>query len=236
MGPAISAMRALVKNDDKEKENTAKQDLEILQKMVDSVLDKYEHHIDATFLNPAATAKTEIPGIRALRKERFSTAQVSDKPTEEVGKAIDGLFSIGDEGVKAEDALKKGFKSIVKTALNIFLGHTEIGQHEETKYFIYMLNNAVVRLDLKLFKWNFIGKGFSDNYKSVLGYYVCISIVDVKILKTPEFVFLVSQYANAAGIETEEQTELYIEKMGKLYTRARKFAKEAGGDDHDEYR
>jgi len=149
------------------------------------------------------------------------------QPSETIGDAIDGFFDIGNDGVKTSDALKKGFKSVVKGALDVFLGNTEAGQKEETKYFVYMHNNAVVRLDIKLFRWNFSGKGFSDTYESVLGYYVCLSVVDVKILKTPEFVYLVSQYASGK----EEETTKYIDQMTKLYARARKFAKDSEGAD-----
>jgi hypothetical protein len=53
-------------------------------------------------------------------------------------------------------AEKNGFsfllQSIVKGALDVFLGHTEAGQLEEAKYFIYMHNNAVVRLDVMVSK------------------------------------------------------------------------------------
>lgn len=71
---------------------------------------------------------------------------------------------------ETDDTLKKGFevrlafscrqskglsfllKSIVKGALNTFLCNTEDGPKEETKYFIYMHDNAVVRLDVKVSK------------------------------------------------------------------------------------
>jgi hypothetical protein len=226
MGIAISAMRNALKAGDDAEAVKSKQNLEILQKLVDAQLDKYEAALDAAFLNPTAAAKTEVPGIRALRKQRFSTANVSDKPSDKIGDAIDSFFNIGGEGVKTDDALRVGFKSVVKGALDAFLGNTESGQKEESKYFVYMYNNAVVRLDVKLWRWNFAGKGFSDNYQSVFGYFTCMSVVDVKALKTSEFVFLITEYVGGKG---EEATK-YIDEMTKLYTRARKFAKEEEGN------
>ena len=47
MGQAISAARDEVKEIDKTAEDKAKQDLEILEKMVDNVLDKYEANLNA---------------------------------------------------------------------------------------------------------------------------------------------------------------------------------------------
>lgn len=39
-------------------------------------------------------------------------------------------------------------QKIVSSALSAFMGNTEVGQHKEEKYFIYMQHNAVVRLDV----------------------------------------------------------------------------------------
>jgi hypothetical protein len=53
---------------------------------------------------------------------------------------------------------KKGFsfllQIIVKGSLDAFLANTEAGQKEETKYFIYVHNNSVIRLDVKVSKSN----------------------------------------------------------------------------------
>jgi hypothetical protein len=47
MGAAISAAREAISAADKAAEEKAKQDLDILQKMVDAQLDKYEAQLDA---------------------------------------------------------------------------------------------------------------------------------------------------------------------------------------------
>ena len=47
MGPAISAMRTALKAGDEAEAVKTKQNLEILQKLVDAQLDKYEAHLDA---------------------------------------------------------------------------------------------------------------------------------------------------------------------------------------------
>lgn len=79
---------------------------------------------------------------------------------------------------------------LVTDALNIFMGRTEVGQHTEQRYFIFVQRNAVVRLDvmvctqaldlislatwktnspLKLWRWNFAGAGFSNNVQGAIG-------------------------------------------------------------------
>ena len=84
------------------------------------------------FLNPDATAKTEVPGIRALRRTKFSTCEISENVfssqilpssladqmlTEtslqvdaDVNKAIDNFFGAAKGGDKTKDKILDGFK------------------------------------------------------------------------------------------------------------------------------
>ncbi|KAJ5599895.1 hypothetical protein N7450_000962 [Penicillium hetheringtonii] len=100
MGQVISAIRESVREADKVAEEKAKQDLDILQKLVDSKLNQFQHELNERFLNPDATSKTQVPGIRALRWERRSLTNISDKVVE--------FFSAGGE--KTSEAVKDGFK------------------------------------------------------------------------------------------------------------------------------
>ncbi|CAF9940673.1 MAG: hypothetical protein HETSPECPRED_002484, partial [Heterodermia speciosa] len=90
-------------------------------------------------------------------------------PANEIGGAIDSFFGAASGSGDAKDQILTGFKKAVGAALNIFLGNTSAGQKDETKYFVYMHHNAIVRMDVKLWRWNFEGHGFSDTYQSVLG-------------------------------------------------------------------
>ena len=47
MGPAISALRKAITAPDREAEEQAKQDLDILQRLVDTKLDEYEAALNA---------------------------------------------------------------------------------------------------------------------------------------------------------------------------------------------
>ncbi|KAH7158354.1 hypothetical protein DER46DRAFT_685386 [Fusarium sp. MPI-SDFR-AT-0072] len=218
MGQAISAARSAIKEADEAANVKAKQDLDVLAKALDSQLNEFEAKIDAKFLNPASTEKLEIPGNRALRKVRYSEVKVKDAPSKDISGAVDEFFSIGNSGVDTKSAVLGGFKKIVHSALNAFMGNTEVGQHKEEKYFIYMQHNAVVRLDVMLWRWNFSGKGFSDKCESAYGYIICTSIVDVAALKTSEFVFLISEYAG----DDESEVVKYAAKMEKMYDAARR--------------
>ncbi|KAI4212958.1 MAG: hypothetical protein LQ349_009309, partial [Xanthoria aureola] len=159
-------------------------------------------------------------------------------PADGITGAIASFFgAAGGDDTKGQ--LLNGFKKTVTTALNVFLGNASAGQKDESKYFVYMHHNAIVRVDVKLWRWNFVGSGFSDTYKSVMGYIICLSVIDIAVLKTAEFVYLISEYAvsiqlyylgdRAKGTdfrdrEGDSETEVaqYCEAMGKMYSAARK--------------
>ncbi|KAJ5242601.1 uncharacterized protein N7469_000928 [Penicillium citrinum] len=232
MGQVISAIRESVREADKVAEEKAKQDLDILQKLVDSKLNQFQHELNERFLNPDATSKTQVPGIRALRWERRSLTNISDKvvePADSIGDTVDQFFSAGGE--KTSEAVKDGFKGVVKTALNVFLSNTEVGEFSEEKFFVYMVHNTIIRVDVKLWRWNFAGEGFSSKYKSVLGFLLdvmCISAVDPSKLHTAEFIYLISEYAG----DEEENVNKYIDTMQKMYAAARKMKQNGRIADH----
>ncbi|RSL86022.1 hypothetical protein BHE90_015678 [Fusarium euwallaceae] len=217
MGQAITTVRGSLKLADEEARTKAEQDLDVLAQLCRSSLDEFEAKVDAKFLNPDTTQKIDVPGIRALRKTRYSNVIVKDavEPNKSVGDAVDDFLSTG---TKTEDAVKEGFKKVVTSALRPFMERTEVGQHKEEKYFIYVMHNAVIRLDVMLWRWNFTSKGFSNIYESALGYLICTSVVDVTALKTSEFVFLISEYAG----DEEEEVVKYTQRMEKIYDAARR--------------
>lgn len=218
MGQAITTVRSSIKLADEEARAKAEQDLDVLNQLCSSSLNEFEAKLEAKFLNPDATQKVDVPGIRALRKARYHNLIVKDEPNQSIGDAFDDFFSIGTGGSKTGDAVKEGFKEVVTSALGSFMERTDVGQHKEEKYFIYVMYNAVIRLDVMLWRWNFVGKGFSDKYESALGYLVCTSVVDVGALKTSEFVFLISEYTG----DQEENVIKYIQKMQQTYDAARR--------------
>ncbi|KAJ4149725.1 hypothetical protein NW754_001159 [Fusarium falciforme] len=230
MGQAIMTVRSSLKLADEEARAKAEQDLDVLNQLCSSSLNEFEAKLEAKFLDPDATQKVDVPGIRALRKTRYHNLIVKDEPNKSIGDAFDDFFSTGTGGPNTGDTVKEGFKvpssscsldvranhslawqKVVTSALGPFLERTDVGQHKEEKYFIYVMHNAVIRLDVMLWRWNFAGKGFSDKYESALG-------LDVSALKTSEFLFLISEYAG----DQEEEVVKYTQKMQQIYDAARR--------------
>ncbi|RSL92893.1 hypothetical protein CEP52_013563 [Fusarium oligoseptatum] len=78
MGQAITTVRDSLKLADEEARTKAEQDLDVLAQLCRSSLDEFEAKLDAKFLNPDRTQKIDVPGIRALRKTRYSNVIVQD--------------------------------------------------------------------------------------------------------------------------------------------------------------
>ncbi|KAI1408585.1 hypothetical protein F5Y13DRAFT_194252 [Hypoxylon sp. FL1857] len=192
MGASISAVYEDVSAAEEQERQKARQDLEVLQKAVQYKLDQFENKLHERFLNPDSVAKTQVPGLRALRMSRYSNVGIRGAPEENVAGAIDSYLGTGKTRLNNEASLKDGFKKIVSEALKEILSTTEAGEHEKDAFFVYVQHNSVIRLGVMLWRWNFIGKGFSDKYENVL------------------------------GCDSEEEVLKYIETMSRIYSCARK--------------
>ncbi|KAH6885563.1 hypothetical protein BKA70DRAFT_1236966 [Coprinopsis sp. MPI-PUGE-AT-0042] len=226
MGAAISAFRdGLHELDDKEKART-KEQLDFLVKAANSKLDKYQNDLDDMFTDPATVEKRMVPGIRALRWERGYRVSVSEEAGEGLNDVVDGFFGMIKEGTsektdaeQKKDAVVGGFKKIVGGALKTILGNRNAGEQEEQKFFIFMKQNAVIRIDVKIWRYNFSGQGIMANTENVFCYIFCTSVVDSAKLKMDEFSYLLSEYAGDDGVQA------YVEKLIEVWTSIAKMQK-----------
>ncbi|KAI1454297.1 hypothetical protein F4805DRAFT_477657 [Annulohypoxylon moriforme] len=214
MGAAISTVYAGLSDADEQERQRTRQDLEVLQRAVAHKLDQFDSKITEMFLNSESVSRAQVPGLRALRKSRYASVGVKGNSFEDVSKAIDDYLSTSG----TQQDIRDGFKKLVFNSLRGILSATSAGEHEEQKFFVYVQHNAVVRLDVMLWRWNFTGKGFSDKYENAFGYIICTSVVDVTTLKTAEFVYLISEYAG----DSEEEVVKYVKAMEDIYSRSRK--------------
>ena len=65
---------------------------------------------------------------------------------EEAGKMIDAFCS---------DEVRKGMKTILTQGANILFGNRSVGESEHAQMFVYWEHNALVRLDMYHWKYEF---------------------------------------------------------------------------------
>ncbi|KAG8925229.1 hypothetical protein FRC02_009820 [Tulasnella sp. 418] len=208
MGAAVSAFRESILSSEKKNKEEIKQQLDFLVKAVESKLDAYQSALEDMFQDPNSVSSKQIPGIRAVRYERGYRVSVSKNAQEGIGEVVDAFFGAAETGMKG---VVDGFKKVVGTALNAILGNDQAGQQEDQKFFVFMKNNAIIRIDIKMWRYNFSGKGVMAESENVFCYVFCLSVVDHYKLTLDELTFLFTEFAGDA------QVEAYIDHLCNIW-------------------
>ncbi|KAK4692046.1 hypothetical protein P7C71_g5083, partial [Lecanoromycetidae sp. Uapishka_2] len=207
MGAAASAVANLLDHS-KEDEAKAKEQLELMMKLADARLDTFEGELKSMFLDHESAMKTSVPGKRALRFERHVS------PGAGVENAVDAFFGASDTGTKG---VLEGFKNVVKTGLSTILGDTSAGESYDKKFFVCVKHNAIIRVDMYTYKYNFSSQGVISNHKNILAYILCISVVDHRDVTVDEMIYLASEFAGDGTVGPSSGFQVYLEMIMKTW-------------------
>lgn len=122
-----------------------------------------------------------------------------------ISSAVDTFFA-GKDG-----AVKNGIHSLVTTAVNAILGNSSMGEQLDNKTFIALEHNAIVRVDVKFWRYNFSDKGVIGNTQNVFCYSFGRSVVDHTAVPIDVLINLVSAEIG------DDAAAAYLEKMEKIY-------------------
>ncbi|KAK3316021.1 hypothetical protein B0H66DRAFT_640921 [Apodospora peruviana] len=207
-----TAMSALLTND--EKEAKAKEQLELMMRLADARLDTFEAELNRMFLDKDSAKKTSVPGRRALRFERHVQVDAESTPGEGVEKAVDAFF--GAANTEQESALE-GFKAVVKAGLSAILGDSSAGESYDKKFFVCIKHNAIIRVDMYTYKYNFKNRDVVDTHKNVLAYILCISVVDHRDVTVDELIYLASEFAGDGAVGPDSAYQTYLGSLMKTW-------------------
>ncbi|KAJ1309330.1 hypothetical protein OPQ81_004991 [Rhizoctonia solani] len=143
------------------------------------------------FADKTEIARHSVPGNRAIRWVREYTVGVSKNPSDAVSGAVDSFFEAAGGRGGAKDNVVNGFKHI--------------------KFFVFVQHNAIIRLDVKLWRYNFSSSGIVANEENVLCYIICSSVVDRSVLTFDEMVYLLSEHAGDGDVEA------YIDSLARIW-------------------
>ncbi|KAH6994889.1 hypothetical protein EDB80DRAFT_897189 [Ilyonectria destructans] len=207
---SVASKEAKLSNDADKSEQ-----LLIMSKLIDSKLNEYQHELNESFFNLDARANPVLMINKVLRWERHAGFSISGEFNDSVDQEIDRVLGpINDD---KEKPILNGFKGVVKSALMAFLGQAGGGESTHEEYFIHILHNSLMRVDLKFFRWDFTSSGMSRTHKSCLGYLACLSNVDTSQLTSDDFVYILSESVR----NDNEYTSQYIDAMRKAYDQVR---------------
>lgn len=177
-----------------EEEARLREQFTFLQKMAKAKSQNFETELKM-MLSSDTIGQVEIVGKRAFRYYNCQHVNISETCDDAICDAIDDFFK-GKEGVKS------GFQKIVKQGISGLIGDTSIGENEEHMFFVYPENNAVVRVDVKAYKYTFTSKGvLAKDVENVFVYTMAKSIVDHKSLSQDELLYMVTEMAGAENAD-----------------------------------
>ncbi len=128
------------------------------------------------------------------------TVKNDDTFTKEMGSAIGDFFQGTSQGVK------DGFQTVLTTAINSLLVSTEVGERTFRKFAIITENNAILRVDVRMWKRTFVQGGMFGEWENVFVYYAAKSIVDHRKLTLDELTYYVTAMAGTNATKAEVKT------------------------------
>lgn len=163
----------------------------------------------------AASLRGEGEGIERLyivpesvmQGEYGYTVSAGQEPDDGIMAAIDSFF----KGTK--DDVKAGFKEVIKTAINVLFASTVAGEQSERKYFVTILHNAIVRVDVYFWKYYFSQKSITDDVEQAFCYVLVKSIVDHTKVSVDTLVYLISEQMD----DDLSKVKDYVEEIRSVY-------------------
>ncbi|MCJ1292386.1 hypothetical protein MMC34_003936 [Xylographa carneopallida] len=260
MGQIASAISAQLDNGG-EKEAKAKEQLELMMKLADARLDTFEAKLKTMFLDRDSSMKTSVPGRRALRFERHVRVDTQNGTSEGVDTAVDAFFGAGDTGSKGvlegfKSVVKTGLSAIlgdtsagesydekffvcIKQLRVSSLLSSPLPPIPPPATHGPMLtthphprSNAIIRVDMYTYKYNFANEGVIATHKNILAYILCISVVDHKDVTVDELIYLASEFAGDGPVGANAGFEVYLNSLMKTWNalvQIDPFARIAGG-------
>lgn len=89
-----------------------------------------------------------------------------------------------------------------------------MGEHEEKMFFIYPENFAIVRVDVKCYKYCFSSSGIIANTENVFCYTMAKSIVDHTKVTIDELLYMVTEMI---GADKLEEVKAFVKELKEVW-------------------
>ena len=175
-------------------------------------------------MKSAAIEDKNLPLVAVVDTKKFSSFRAESGVGAKVDKAVSSLF---------DGKFMGGFKSAVSTALDTFLGNATAGKQENTEFHVVFDRNALIRIDLYYYKYEFSSRKLKDHAKNMFCYVAQVAVLD--ILEINPMVTLYELSKSVGGSVSEFKEDL-IQESGACETfikQLRKLEIEQGEDDDD---
>lgn len=162
MGAALDAIKAQQEANDEK----AKEMLDVVHKMMIQKI-----AATASKMEDGAIEDKSLPIVAIVDKSEKYKIKVTEAPDKDISDGVDELLSGNFLGT---------IKSLLKVALDEFLGNTSVGESEKSDFHVVFANNSLLRLDYMIYKYDFSSKGLLEEQQNAFCYYMQVGVLDLE--------------------------------------------------------
>ncbi len=174
----------------------------------------FELELEEMFRNPQLQEGVQIVGKRAIEQYKMYSVDVEQTPTSQITDVIKKFF----EGTDA--AIQGGIIGLVELGLNTVLGNRTAGETEQSLFFIIPDKLNLIRVDVKVWRYNFTSKDIYADIDNAVCYIFTKSIIDHTTLTADELIYFISRISGGdfnKALELIDNLKVLVEKLQELY-------------------
>lgn len=191
-----------------------KEQLTLLLATARGKLGEFELELNEMFRNPASQEGVQIIGNRAFEQYKIYSVNISQTPAGNIKEVLDKFFQ------GTEQSILDGIKGLIEIGLNTILGNRIAGETEESMFFIIPDRLNLVRVDVRVWRYNFTSSDIIDSIENAFCYIFTKSIIDHKKLTPDELIYFISRISGGdfnRAIELMDNLKILVEKLTELY-------------------
>ena len=201
MGTSISKK---LEEQQKNKDEKAVEELQMLQEMM---------------VNKVAAARAEMreKALKDANVPIVAFVDTSEKYSVDVSNAPDDAITTSIKEMFGGNIIQ-GLVSLIGVALNQFLGNTQAGVSEQNDYHIVFSDNALLRIDVMFYKYEFSSKGVEDERRNGFCYCTQAAVVELKKVSPEVLLYELTRTIGQENIpDAVKQLHLMAEFGEQLY-------------------
>lgn len=191
---------------DNSQEAQTREQLQFLVNAAMGKLDAQKEKLEKTFLNPSSEEKIRVIPDTMIQWYDEYRCNVKTGVSAAMDQVVDSFF-------EGEKGLKDGFKNLVKTAMSTILGNESAGESQQNVYTVFMEHNAIVRVDISTWRYNFTSEGVIGKVKDAFCCTFCKSVVDHRKVRLDTLLYLISRQAG----DDKDKVKAYISALKEMW-------------------
>lgn len=198
----------------KETDAEIKEMLEIMGKAARLKIENYKKEMETKFYEEAEKKERFSIIGRPIQYAAQYRVDARSGLSEEIEEAIKGLFHFD------RHSLCGALQTMVIAALSDIFGTVQAGEQELEEFFIVPYFNAILRVDIRAWRYNFSAQGVVGTVQNAFSYIVSKSIINYDLLTEGELVYFVTEGLRDAPLSVVKD---YIKELKEIWALVKGF-------------